>query len=78
MSNLKKYNAVFTEVFDVKVEELTKLQYKISSEWDSIAFVNLIASIENSFDIVLEADDAIDFTSYNNGKIILSKYNIDI
>jgi acyl carrier protein len=78
MSNHEKYNAVFLEVFDVNEAELPEMQYKISPQWDSVAYVNLIASMENAFDIMFDADDAIEFTSYEKGKLILSKYNINI
>jgi acyl carrier protein len=78
MTNLEKYNTMFLETFDVSWESLPTLQYKVSPEWDSIAFVNLIALTETTFGIVLEADDALGFTSYEKGKAILLKYHINM
>ena len=40
--------------------------------------MGLIAEIEEAFDIELEMDDVIDFSSYEKGKGILKKYNIEI
>jgi hypothetical protein len=40
--------------------------------------MGLIAAMEETFDLTLETDDIIDFSSYENGKQILNKYKIDI
>jgi acyl carrier protein len=47
-------------------------------EWDSVGHMGLIAEIEEAFDIELEMDDVIDFSSYVKGKDILKKYNIEV
>ena len=55
-----------------------KLEYNSIPEWDSIGHMSLIASLEEAFDIMLEIDDVIDFGSYNKGKEILKKYEIEV
>ena len=40
--------------------------------------MGLIAELEDSFDISMEMDDIIDFSSYEKGKEILKKYDIEI
>ena len=40
--------------------------------------MGLIAGLEESFDIELETDDIIDFSSFNKGKEILKKYGVEI
>ena len=47
-------------------------------EWDSVGHMGLMAEIEEAFDIQLEMDDVIDFGSYDKGKEILKKYNVEI
>ena len=54
-----------------------KLNYQDIEAWDSVGHMGLIAAIEEAFGIMMEADDIIDFSSFEKGKEILStKYNI--
>ncbi|MBQ5824925.1 MAG: acyl carrier protein [Clostridia bacterium] len=79
MSNLEKYNSIFTETFEINESELEGLKYQGISEWDSIGHMTLISSLENAFDIMFDTMDVIDFSSYEKGKEILSKeeYGVD-
>ena len=77
MTNLEKYTNVFTETFNLSAEEVAKLKYQDIPAWDSVGHMGLVAAIEGAFDIMLEADDIIDLSSFEKGKEILStKYNI--
>lgn len=77
MTNFEKYTNAFTESFNVNSDEAAKLKYQDIPAWDSVGHMGLIATIEGSFDIMMEADDIIDFSSFEKGKEILStKYNI--
>ena len=38
----------------------------------------LIAELEDNLEISMEMDDIIDFSSYEKGKEIIKKYDIDI
>ncbi len=78
MNNLEKYNAVFIANFQVPKDQLEALTYQSISVWDSIGHMGLIAALEESFSIMIDTDDIIDFSSYKKGKQILKKYNIDI
>lgn len=79
MNNLDKYNKVFTETFSIKLEKLNEqFTFRSVPMWDSVAHMELISSIEDTFDIMLDTDDILDFTSYNDGKIILEKYEIKL
>jgi len=73
MTNLEKYNKAFTENLEIKEEQLAGLQYQGTELWDSVGHMTLMAAIEDAFDIMLETDDIIDFSSYEKGKEILSK-----
>ena len=79
MSNLEKYNSIFTETFEINESELEGLKYQGISAWDSIGHMTLISSLENAFDIMFDTMDVIDFSSYEKGKEILSKeeYGVD-
>lgn len=77
--NLEKYNKVFTELFDVEVKELNEdFNFGVAPNWDSFAHMELIAALEDTFDIMLDSEDIMNFGGYENGKKILSKYNITI
>jgi len=77
MNNLEKYDKVFCESFSISKLELNdKLEYNSISEWDSVGHMGMIANVEDAFDIMLDIDDVIDFSSYNKGKELLEKYEI--
>lgn len=78
MTNLEKYNAVFEENLQVSEEQLATLKYQGVELWDSVGHMTLVAALEDTFDIMMETDDIIDFSSYEKGKEILNnKYGID-
>ena len=78
MENKIKYNTAFTESFGIDESALDDLEYESIVEWDSVGHMGLIAEIEEAFDIELEIDDVIDFSSYVKGKEILKKYKVEI
>ena len=78
MSNLKKYKNSFIEAFETTEDKLNGLKYQDIELWDSVGHMNLIAVIEDEFDIMIETDDIIDFSSFEKGMEILTKnYNIN-
>jgi len=78
MTNLQKYNNVFIERFAVTEQDLNAaLVYQSIPAWDSVGHMGLMAAIEEAFDIILDMDDILDFSSYQKGKEILVKYKID-
>ena len=77
MTNKEKYDEVFVNCFSIEKSALNKeFVYQSVSEWDSVGHMGLIAALEEAFDIMLETDDVIDFSSYTRGIEILSKYNV--
>lgn len=78
MTNLEKYNTIFLELLKVNKKELEGLEYQAIPEWDSVGHMELIAALENVFDIMLDTDDIIDLSSYKKGIEILKKYKIEI
>ena len=52
--NLTTYNKVFTDLFSVSEEALNQ-DFKFGpNPWDSFAHMELIAALEDAFDIMLE------------------------
>ena len=70
------YNKVFIESFQVNSDQLDNLAYRSISGWDSVGHMVMIAAMEEAFSIMFEPNDIIDFTSYETGKQILTKYNV--
>lgn len=79
MTNLEKYNQIFADVFGAKPEELGDNYSKATvAEWDSVHQLNIVAQIEELFDLMLDPDDIMGCTSYNAGKEILAKNNVQL
>ena len=77
--NKEKYDKAFVEAFSIQEESLgPDLEFESISEWDTIGHMNLIAELEAAFDISMEMDDIIDFSSYIKGIEILKKYEVKI
>lgn len=79
MTNLEKYNQIFTEVFGVDTSVLNDDFSKDTvDQWDSVHQLNLVVIAEEAFDIMLDPEDIMNFTSYRAGKEILKNQDIDI
>lgn len=78
MSNLEKYNEIFKEILNVSDDMLVGLKYQDIKEWDSVGHISLIGELEDAFDIEMDTDDIISFSSYEKGKEILAKYDVQI
>ena len=78
MTNLEKYNQIFCNNLQITEDQLNGLQYQGVELWDSVGHMTLMAELEDAFDIMLETDDIVDFSSYEKGKEILKKYDVEI
>ena len=79
MTNLEKYNAIFTEVFGASVEQLgDNFSKETVSEWDSVHQLNIVSLLEEAFDLMLDPEDIMACTSYNAGKEILANNGIEL
>jgi len=74
MTNYEKYLKVFMESFTIAEEEAKNLEYQGISEWDSVGHMGLVSAIEDEFNIMMDTDHIIDFSSFEKGKEILSQY----
>ncbi len=78
MTNLERYQKAFISVFNVSTEELDEnFEAGKVKKWDSIMHLSLCTAIEDEFDIMFDSEDMLDLKSFNKGKEILAKYEID-
>jgi acyl carrier protein len=78
MENLEKYKKAFLESLEITEDQLEGLEYQKIEAWDSVGHMNLVAALEEAFDIMMDTDDIIDLSSYEKGKEILKKYGIEL
>ena len=78
MNNKQKYDQAFIESFSIIESVLDdNLIYNSIPEWDSVGHMSLIAELEEVFDIMMEMDDIIDFSSYKKGFELIAKYEVE-
>jgi len=76
MNNLEKLKKAFNEALEIPLERINdELSYG-AENWDSVAHLALVASIETEFDIMLTSNDVIDMSSFKKAKEILKNYEI--
>tara|TARA_Y200000002_G_C22559653_1_gene611889 strand:- start:181 stop:417 length:237 start_codon:yes stop_codon:yes gene_type:complete len=78
MKNKEKYIDIFIESLSIDKKKFDeKLKYNDIPEWDSINHMTLMSGLEEGFNITMESDDIIDFSSFKKGMQILKKYKIN-
>ena len=79
MSNLEKYIDAFVNSLEISKDQVNEnLSYQGVENWDSVGHMSLIGELEDTFDIMFDTDDIIDFNSYSKGIEILKKYDVEI
>lgn len=78
MSNREKYVAAFTSTFMVDESVLPDLKYQDIAAWDSVGHMALMTALEEAFNIEMDIDDIIEFSSFGYGRTILAKYSINV
>lgn len=78
MNNTEKYVQAFVEALEIDATSVAGLEYQSIPQWDSVGHMGLVAAIEDAFDIMMDTDDIIDFSSYEKGIEILKKYDVEI
>lgn len=79
MSNLAKLKAAFCEGLGVEESEIQwdDLAYRSIPEWDSVAHMQVVAEIEDAFDIALDTDDVIAMADFAIATEIVAKYGVE-
>ena len=62
----------------VEESKLPELAYQGIEGWDSVGHMALMAALEEAFQIELDIDDIIEFSSFEAGKTILAKYDVNL
>ena len=71
----EKLRQIFAASLSIKTEEVQDdLKYATIPQWDSVAHMALVAAIEEGFDIMIDAEDVIDMSSFAKAKEIISKH----
>lgn len=79
MTNIEKYNQAFIEVFGVEESALgSNFNKDCVDGWDSVHQLNIIALLEELFDIMLDPEDIMELTSYEKGKELMAKYQVEL
>lgn len=79
MNNLKTYKQIFMDIFSMGEDDINEETAMESVElWDSVGHVNLVATVEDTFNIEMTIEEMSEFTSFEAGKEILRNYGIDI
>ena len=77
MSTKKKYQNIFIKSLSIDSNKFNEnIKYNEIPEWDSIGHMTLISGLEEGFNISMETDDIVDFSSFKKGIVILKKYSI--
>jgi acyl carrier protein len=74
----EKYLKAFIETFDISEEQAQSLVYQDIPNWDSVGHMQLVAALEETFGIMFDTEDIIDFSSFEKGKEILKKYGVEL
>ncbi|MFR1803997.1 MAG: acyl carrier protein [Faecalispora sporosphaeroides] len=77
MTHLEQYNQVFMKLFGVAEKDLPSLIY-LRGNWDSLQHIEMITMMEDTFNISINSTDVILFNSYEKGKEILRKYDVEV
>ena len=73
MTNAEKYDWAFMEALELTEDQLgPELTFESVETWHSVGHMGLIAELEDAFDIMMETDDIIDFSSYSEGRRTLA------
>jgi acyl carrier protein len=77
MSSKKKYQEIFIKSLAINEKNFNEdIKYNDVPEWDSIGHMTLISDLEDGFEINIETDDIVDFSSFTKGIEILKKNKI--
>ena len=77
MSNKHKYQDIFIKSLSINNNKFNEnIKYNEIPEWDSIGHMTLMSGFEEGFNITMDTDDLVDFSSFKKGIEILKKYKV--
>tara|TARA_B110001452_G_scaffold58240_1_gene45212 strand:- start:45 stop:284 length:240 start_codon:yes stop_codon:yes gene_type:complete len=76
---MKKYKKIFQESLNIDNKTFNEnLKYNDIPEWDSIGHMSLVAALEDGYQISIDTDDIVEYSSFKKGVEILKKYKISV
>jgi acyl carrier protein len=77
MRDLDDIRSVFRQALSLPDDyDVDGLQYRGIEKWDSLAHMALVAAIEDEFDVMIDTDDVIGMSSFQEARTILEKYDV--
>ena len=75
--NDQRLQTAFREALELGPEvDVTTLTYRGVPQWDSVAHMQLVSTIEAAFDLMLETDDVIGMSSYAKAREKVPKHGV--
>lgn len=75
--NQEKYDKCFEEVFGENTMQPKGMMKFGEGNWNSLAHMELIASMEDTFGILMSTKDITHFGNYEEGRKILAGYGVE-
>ena len=73
----RKYKEIFIKSLSINRKDFREdLKFGELSKWDSVGHMTLISTLEDIFNISIQAEDIIEFNSFKKGLKILKKYKL--
>ena len=70
---------VFTNVLDISPDtDWDSLKYRGAEQWDSVAHMQLVGEIEETFDVMLETSDVLAMSSFTEAIKILQRHGVSL
>lgn len=79
MKNLEKYNKIIKIYLGASEDDLNDevLVYNRHPRWDSVTHMDMVAEIEEKFNVMFDTLDITSFSTYSKGIEILKKLGVD-
>jgi acyl carrier protein len=78
MNAIDRLAELFTETLRLPAgTNVSTLEYRGVEQWDSVAHMQLVSEIENTFDVMLQTEDVIAMGSFTKARDILRKHGVD-
>lgn len=75
---MENYIEIFKKLFQGNDAQVRKMRFQETESWDSVGHMNLISRIEDTFDIMFDTEDIIEFDSFEKGVEILKRYDVEL
>jgi acyl carrier protein len=79
LTELQRLREAFRTALDLPADApVDDLHYQDNEKWDSLAHMSLIATLEDDFSIMIDTDDVINMSSFQEAVRILGKYGVSV